>query len=157
MTRYLITSLFIAFLLTASGCKKDKDAEKDSPTFTVKIEGNNWSASNITGVYSAITETTTVAGISGLTEQLQVIFPGRQTGSFDIGSQFGCDCAYINGSANGYLASWGDNPVGRVEITKYDTTQNVVSGTFYFDGYNFDGDMKRFTEGSFTNVPLMLY
>lgn len=158
MRKFMLGSLLMAVVFIASGCKKnDKDDVSGKPTFSVKINGSVWNPSTIAATYLSLIDETQVTALTGLTDELIIYFPGKITGTFDAGYE-GCDFTYANGALNVYsTAPFFDNPVGHLEITRFDTINNVLDGTFFFEGYNDNNELKRFTEGSFSNIVLYKY
>lgn len=173
---FTLSSLFLI------GCQKKEDnptgpgdggnTQTGAGTMSAKIDNVNWSASAIPG--SPIPAAYADFSVSGSQSVLQIMgtqISGstastilislnnvRSTGEYSLGvpglNYFGYGVvSYSDGSAYGTAYQPGqDQYTGKVTITKFDETNKIVSGTFYFTAKAASGNAtgeKRITEGKF--------
>ncbi len=121
------------------------------PIFTATVNGTNWSALQVSS--GVVNQTITFAGLDsdGQGEDFNIsITYGEEftprTGNFDMIT----NTAFITGTGitNECIAQ-----TGSVTFTTFDTTNNLVSGTFEFTCQDTDGNETTVTNGSFQNIP----
>lgn len=154
MKKIMLISLLSVILFSSTGCKKDKD-EVEATAVSVKFDGNTWTANLSTAVYVSANGLTAISASSGLSEQLQIIFRGNSTGTYNLTTDFEdayCAFAYMSGDI--YSSAVANVPTGQIIVTKYDQEKMLISGTFNFTGTTFQDETKVFTDGVFTNVKL---
>jgi len=171
------TLLFFALaLLTTSvlvtGCKKDENpadggggsgggTQTGAGTMSAKIDGQNWSSTSIPGLpgaYAIYTSNnltligTQVQGTSASTFNI-TIANVTSTGEFRLGllpvGSFQGVGAY--GTSAGQVWTTTDTETGTVRITKLDTQNKIVSGTFSFKCKNPSANpqIRNITDGVF--------
>lgn len=132
--------------------------------FTAKINGEDFVAtsSSIESSYST-TSLGNEFNISGITTtgksiSIQIINPAVATfpASFNISNLTLLQYTDTSLGTNGAFSSYNqttDVSTGTVTITKFDTTNNKVSGTFSFTAYNStDTTTRSITNGVFNNI-----
>lgn len=148
----MLISLLSVLLFNSTGCKKDKD-EEEATAVSVKFDGNTWTASLSAAIYISANGVTAITASSGLSEQLQIIFKGNTTGTYNLVTGVeDAYCAFYFMSSDIYTTVFADVPIGQIVVTKYDQEKKLISGTFHFTGINIDDETKIFSEGVFTNV-----
>ena len=165
------TLLFFALaLLTTSilvtGCKKDENpadggnTQTGAGTMSAKIDGQSWSSTSIPGLPGAYaTYTGNILTITG--SQLQgtsatflniTIVNVTGTGEFRLGtdSAQGAGTYGTSGTSDGQWTTT-DTETGTVRITKLDTQNKIVSGTFSFRCKNPSANpqIRNITDGRF--------
>lgn len=154
MKKSAISCLLLFVLLFSFGCQKD-DPITAKPGLSVKIDGTTWTGQVNTGIYDTQQNLTLISGAnSTLTEQLQLVFIGNSTGTYNFNANDMVTAgafAYMN-TIDIYTSIAANTPVGQIVVTEYDKTYHTLSGTFHFEAYNFDDRKKVFTEGVFTKV-----
>jgi len=169
------TLLFFALaLLTTSvlltGCKKDENpadggsgggnTQTGAGTMSAKIDGQSWSSTSIPGLPGAYaTYTGNILTITG--SQLQgtsatflniTIVNVTGTGEFRLGtdSAQGVGTYGTSGTSDGQWTTT-DTETGTVRITKLDTQNKIVSGTFSFRcrSTNATPEIRNITDGRF--------
>jgi hypothetical protein len=152
MKKIMLISLLSAILISSTSCKKDKD-ETEATAVSVKIDGNTWTAGLSAAIYVSGSGQTFITASSGLSEQLQIIFKGNTTGTYNLVTGVeDAYCAFFYMSSDIYTTAFEDVPIGQIVITKYDQEKKLISGTFHFTAINYDDETKVFSEGVFTNV-----
>jgi hypothetical protein len=166
------TLLFFALaLLTTSilvtGCKKDENpadggsgggnTQTGAGTMSAKIDGQSWSSTSIPGLPGAYaTYTGNILTITG--SQLQgtsatflniTIVNVTGTGEFRLPAQ-GVGTYGTSGTSDGQWTTT-DTETGTVRITKLDTQNKIVSGTFSFKCKNPSANpqIRNITDGRF--------
>jgi len=174
------TLLFFALaLLTTSvlltGCKKDENpadggsgggnTQTGAGTMSAKIDGQDWSATSIPGsplpgAYATYTNNnltiigTQLQGTSASTFNI-TIANVTGTGDFRLGLAPGAGsfqgiAAYATSAGQAWVTT--DTETGTVKITKLDTQNKIVSGTFSFRcraGNNVTPEIRNITDGRF--------
>jgi hypothetical protein len=172
------TLLFFALaLLTTSilvtGCKKDENpadggsgggnTQTGAGTMSAKIDGQSWSSTSIPGspipgAYATYTSNnltligTQVQGTSASTFNITILNV-TGTGEFRLGllpvGSFQGVGAY--GTSAGQAWATTDTETGTVKITKFDTQNKIVSGTFSFRcrSTNATPEIRNITDGVF--------
>jgi len=150
------TLLFFALaLLTTSvlltGCKKDENpadggsgggnTQTGAGTMSAKIDGQSWSSTSIPGspipgayaVYTGNLLTITGSQVQGTSATFLniTILNVTGTGEFRLGSDSGQGAGTYGTSANEQWTTT-ETETGTVKITKFDTQNKIVSGTFSF-------------------------
>jgi len=83
MKKSAIPCQLIFVLLFSFGCKKDNHIPARTG-LSVKIDGTTWTGQVNTGIYDAQQNLTFITGANKtLTEQLQVVFVGNNTGIYN--------------------------------------------------------------------------
>ncbi len=168
--------LFVAFLflLTASECKKPKQLTPDNPyglpnatqtganIFACRLNGQNWiSKSSIFNLGGGITKDTLYAhGSNPISstyyEQFDIAITDFVTGrNFfmlnDTTRRFAKFSTnkpcFLN--ASGYGIGYGKNYTGELSLTKVDTVNKILSGTFWFNIKTDYCDTLKITDGRF--------
>lgn len=137
-------------LVFISSCKKDENDNKPQPSLSVKIDGVEWTTTNIQATYTDINNVLQIIGTASgdLSDFLHVSSKGYQVGTYAC-SEMGNTCTYKS-----YTSSFDFDSDGEIIITSSDTINNLVSGTFHFTGINIQSpsNSKVFTEGKFENI-----
>lgn len=161
----LILTVFVAL----TSCKKDDPEEGNNGDFylNVKIDGTDFSADlsdpETWGAFKyhagtlSISVPKNTANVGEGTIMLNLLsgYNGAGTYTVGVGSTGNNYARYTTGSmATGNLNSWNaetsHNSSGTGTITITSDANNIVEGTFQFDGYNNTNQTtKHFTEGKF--------
>jgi Family of unknown function (DUF6252) len=153
--------LFAVIFYLASCTKEVSEEHGTSPVvpgsgnFTATISGTAWSADSLqmalvgNGVVN-------ISGLAKTGEQISMILPSFKTGTYTVNSNSSGYALYVNFNdpqGNVYLSNVGSSS-GSVVISKIDTVNKVISGTFSFSVTNsVDMTVKTITNGSFNNIP----
>ena len=145
---YIIVGLGATLLL--GGCTKEEIlnvAENYIPLFTAKIDGQAWTgAGSWTEAQEQIVISATSTNTSTVAFTLRAKGPGEYplTGA-DLGGNYG---SYVHKDTVLFAKS------GKVIITKYDSANGRISGTFEFEAKNSAGTItKSVSEGKFNDIP----
>jgi len=155
MKNHALISILLVILIFTFGCKKEKDETTSSAaSFSAKVEGTLWSGSIIMATHSTSGNFTTImaTGTSPF-DQIALDFTGSNTGTYGMNDDNLGSVAIGNTS---FTTMYSSSPVGQIAITKYDETNKLISGTFYFNGEDIDGKVYHVTEGKFENVALTI-
>lgn len=155
MKNSALISILLVLLVFTSGCKKDKDETTNSAaSFSAKVDGTLWQGSVIMAMHSTNGNFTSIiaTGTSPF-DQIALDFTGSGTGTYSMNDDNLCSVVIGNIS---FTTLYISKPVGQIVITKYDETNKLISGTFYFNGEDFDGKLYHVTEGKFENVALTI-
>jgi hypothetical protein len=147
--------MLLVILVFTFGCKKDKDDTTSSAaSFSAKVEGTLWSGSIIMASHSTSGNFTSIiaTGTSPF-DQIALDFTGSNTGTYNINDENLGSVVIGNTS---FTTLYSTSNVGQIVITKYDEAKKLISGTFHFNGEDFDGKVYHVTEGKFENVALVL-
>ncbi len=154
MKKSAISCLLLFVLLLSFGCKKD-DPITAKPGLSVKIDGTTWTGQVNAGIYVVQQNLTIITGANtNLTEQLQLVFIGNSTGTYNFTANDMVSSgafAYMT-TVDMYTTIAATIPIGQIVVTEYDKTNHTLSGTFHFEAYNFEDQKKVFTEGVFTKL-----
>lgn len=158
----LFIGLLISSLTIFNSCKKD-----ELPSMSCKIGGTTWLSTFRVSVMGEID----LGGISGVLitatngadanladgEYFAILIRGNEVKSYDLaiameGAKFQCAAVYFPNGLNTATKFIGTS--GTVEITKVDTDNQKISGTFSFEMKNSitDTDTKSITTGVFNNL-----
>lgn len=163
----LITALILLTGISLISCQKDYDplgilnTPTGSGSFTAKIDGAEWVATNIkTAQISA-----GIIAIYGTSPQKSLVFIVADSGVHNytlstptvsnVAAWTDSTSVTSQGQAAFTSNSWNvDGNYGMLNITRIDTVNKTMSGTFNVKVYRPIDSMKRtFTEGVFTNIP----
>jgi hypothetical protein len=154
-----LSILMIAIMMVAFfACKKKSDTTTPavlSASFSSKIGGTTWTATAVSAGY--MSGTFTIAAVKS-SETMGLSFAGTGTGtySFDSENNWGIGTVGSSSFSSLYATEFGYSPSGQVVITKWDATAKLVSGTFSYDAYDFNGTLYHVTAGQFSNVPTVV-
>lgn len=174
--------LFTTMIIFITGCqKKDENpigpgdggnTQTGAGTMSCKVDGENWSATQIPSSpypaafanletqsnYTLLTITgTQISGTSSASTIYLSLLNVSSTGEYNLGAMTGTSgnqgiatMGYSDGK--GYGTTGETEYIGKVTITKFDQTNKIVSGTFYFTAKGISGGAtgkKIVTEGKF--------
>ena len=153
--KIFLSLALIAFVML--GCSKDDDGNNDGNNnnnppasgLTAKIDGAAWTSSlNIVTIKDGMTS---IVGSTAKGTTLTINIVSDSTGTYQLDDSSVHTAMLVDGS--GTYTSAGDSLAGgEVVISDIDTTDSTITGTFYFDLYDFSGGKKSVTEGTFTNL-----
>lgn len=157
-----------AFLLAVVvGCSKDDDSSDnnsaDNGQLVAKIDGSDFSVKNQVAatLYNGFFNITAIKPSTGETITITVSDAGE--GTFDLGpDENALSGAAYNISGEDSYGSAAEGGSGEIKITKIDTDNNTVTGTFKFtairESFNDNGDIITetitITNGAFNKIPL---
>lgn len=149
----LLLSGFIVLLpLMMVACEKAEDNNGASHHFTARVDGVEWRSADSQLIGSRNEEYLFISGAtSDESETISINFfdfPGT-AGTFNIGTgEYDFHCFYTIGETSYFVFDDILNATGTLVISEI--TDNSVTGTFFFTGFNNDGDQSvSITEGSF--------
>jgi hypothetical protein len=169
----------VAFLLTAitlislTSCQKEVSFEpgyngsnngngtgstSSTGTFTAKINGGAWQAASDKQSATIIAGVINVTGISSNGQMIAISTMGDTVGTYELSNvptESGA-CDYqpdYKTPAKNFTSNSSDDPAnanGKLIITKIDTVNKIITGTFVAKVFNFmDGTSYNVTEGAF--------
>lgn len=150
MKKHIILFSFVCLVLISS-CKKDGSILSNA-IMTAKIDGTKWvSITRVTIQKSGIF---LITGTSTEGQAIEVTINGSTTGTYTLEASTSsasaqCGAIYkptINNSDSTYVSK-----SGQVAISKIDTENQLISGTFNFVVTNLDVT-KNITEGKFSDL-----
>ncbi len=155
MKNQLICLLSIVTVLFVFGCKKDSkitDIINPGASMKCKVNGTSWSA--VSRVTTLQSNKFIVNGTGSLgSDVLNVTFFGATTGTYNLNTtqgqvQFSATYTNDTGNTDSLYTAY----EGTATLTKVDTTNKKVSGTFTFKAKNMQMNNKNITEGTFTDL-----
>ena len=153
MKKLILGTMLAATLLFSFSCKKD-EIETTATGFTAKVEGTVWTAKNMLAGHESLSNLTQISGIGAtVAEQIVLVFKGSGTGTYKMNDD---NTGFVALNNYDFTSFFSENPVGEIVITKYDVTNQKISGTFKFEGEDIDGTVYDVTEGKFDNVQLVI-
>ena len=154
MRRIILVSMLSITLVFSMSCKKDDKTATATASFSAKVNGTLWTASNFLAGHQSLGNTSTVTGLgTTAAEMINIDFTGSGTGTYKMNdSNMG---SVTIGSIN-CTTFFSDPPVGEIVITKYDAANSKISGTFSFKAEDMSGTVYTITEGKFDNVELVI-
>lgn len=145
---YIIVGLGAALLL--GGCTKEEirnAATNFLPIFNAKIDGQTWTGA---GSWTEAKEQLVISATSTNTSTLAFTLNAKGTGEYPLtGADLGGNYAsYVHKDTVLFARS------GKVIITKFDSANGRISGTFEFEAKNSAGTItKSVSEGKFNDIP----
>lgn len=177
----LVILVVSAIVLFTTGCKKEENpvnpgdggnTQTGAGTMSCKVDGENWSATQIPSSpypaafanletrsnYTLLTITgSQITGTSSASTIYLSLLNISSTGEYNLGAMTSTSgnqgiatMGYSDGK--GYGTTGETEYIGKVTITKFDQTNKIVSGTFYFTAKGITGGAtgkKVVTEGKF--------
>jgi len=154
MKNQALISMLLVILVFTFSCKKDEPVSSTA-NYSAKVEGTLWSASIMTATHFRDGNLTMItAGGSYTSDQISLDFIGSGTGTFIMNDD---NMGSVNIGNTSFTSMFSSSPVGQIVITKYDVENKLISGTFYFNGEDMDGNAYHVTEGKFENVELAIF
>lgn len=179
--RTLVILFVSTFILFTTGCKKEENpvnpdnggnTQTGAGTMSCKVDGENWSATQIPNSpypaafanletqtnYTLLTITgSQITGTSSASTIYLSLLNISSTGEYNLGAMTSysgnqgiATIAYSDGK--GFGTTGETEYIGKVTITKFDQTNKIVSGTFYFTAKGLSGGAtgkKVITDGKF--------
>ncbi len=131
-------------------------------SFKVDIDGQTFVADHSTAI--TVLGRTTIAGVKNDGEAVTLSFSGAGIGNYSLfPSNLDGSATYLPADdSNLYLNEFENDTIAKIEISKYDIENHVVSGTFEFiasryldpEDESLGTETKVFNNGTFENVPL---
>jgi hypothetical protein len=154
MKKTSLISILLVLLVFTISCKKD-DPASSSTSFSAKIEGTLFQGSVMMASHFTSGNLNTITAVgTNPADQISLDFTGSANGTYVMNSGNMGSAAIGN---NSFASMFSSSPVGEIVITKYDAANKLISGTFYFNGEDIDGNVFHVTEGKFENVALTTY
>ena len=152
MKNHALIPILLVILVFTFGCKKDNASDNSPASYSVKVNGNAFAVSLMVAEYMPSGNLTAIsAAASNKTDFISIQFIGSATGTYIINEN---NAGAVNMGNNSYMSIFSPIPVGQIVITKFDLANKLISGTFYFDAEDIDGNVSHVTEGKFENVEL---
>ena len=151
MKKISFVILMICMVLLTGSCKKDSNGNTIYK-MSASIDGKQWTALLPGGVHSSGYLVITGTSITG--ETMIITAKGDNTGTYELSvlppkaDCLGTYKATLSASAADTYASTS----GKIVLTKFDKTNNLVSGTFEFTLANTALATKQITLGTFNDV-----
>ena len=140
------------FSVLLSGCKKDDS--NPIPGFSAKINGAAWTSTITVAGHSTFNNLTSITATNtAMNENFSIILKGSGTGTYNLNED---NTVSVVVGTYDFTSLFMDPPVGSVVISKWDVTNNLVSGSFTFDGADIDDVVYHVTEGKFDNITLQI-
>jgi len=153
MKKIILVTLLAATLLISFSCKKD-ETESTATSFSAKINGTLWTATNMLAGHELLNNTTQITAMgASVSEQISLVFTGSGTGTFKMNDD---NVGSVTVGNSDFTSFFSDVPEGEIVITKYDLSNMKISGTFAFKGEDIDGTVYTLTEGKFQNINLVV-
>jgi len=156
MKHILTLSVVVCMLFAITSCKKDaklNDIINPTASMKCKIDGTAWSAQ--TRVTTIQSNKVIINGTGSLgSDVLNITTFGTTTGTYNLSTtvpiqtQFSATFTNNTNSTDSLYTAYS----GSVTLTKVDTVNKRISGTFYFHAKNMQLLNKTVTEGSFTDL-----
>jgi hypothetical protein len=149
--QFPIQALFLLILLL-SGCMKDYEAVDE---LSFKADGELVTANSVSCHLRDNRESITITAFLSKTDNsnLSINLKANRVGTYVFTNNYLDGRADIITYPDGwYFSNTTKSPEGQVVITKYDTTNWLISGTFSFVAYKDSVVRKVITEGKFKNL-----
>jgi hypothetical protein len=149
--KFPIQALFLLILLLA-GCMKDYEAVDE---LSFKADGELVTANSVSCHLRDNRESITITAFLSKTDNsnLSINLKANRVGTYVFTNNYLDGRADIITYPDGwYFSNTTKTPEGQVVITKYDTTNWLISGTFSFVAYKDSVVKKVITEGKFKNL-----
>jgi hypothetical protein len=149
--KFTIQALFMLILLL-SGCMKDYEAVDE---LSFKADGELVTANSVSCHLRDNRESITITAFLSKTDNsnLSINLKANRVGTYVFTNNYLDGRADIITYPDGwYFSNTTKSPEGQVVITKYDTTNWLISGTFSFVAYKDSVVKKVITEGKFKNL-----
>jgi hypothetical protein len=157
--------LGLVLTTTLFSCKKDDDENVLTASMSATINDGTFADDGVTfnttasNAWTSLTRVTvmtnnviTIAGTSLLGDAVDVTIYGTTEGTYNLGianQAIQCGCALLTTYNNARVTFASTS--GTVVLTKVDTNEKVISGTFSFVLYS-GGVFKTITNGNFENL-----
>ncbi len=158
MKKFITASLFLAFTLLLTNCKKDKDEDKASWTSTV--DGTTFAGNYGIGTLETDRNKFFVVLYESSTKvdkYIEVSIAPNGNDEIEVGKTYimdNSDASYQEDSNIQYSTS---NSANTITLSKYDKSTNKVSGTFTFKARSIGSSNEILVTGSFTNIPFTVF
>lgn len=143
MKKLLLACLMMSVLALSISCKKDKDDEPKAG-ISFKVDGKAWQST--TALAQRAGGVTQIAATNA-DGTLQFLVAINGTGTFSANDEI--MMTYQAGMKT-YFADEELDPDAKIIITKYDTANSIIEGTFSFKAYDMEGNFVNITEGKIT-------
>lgn len=150
--------LYMAFILTSLliiSCKGDDEKSLSVPSITMKINGNNWTASPTP--VALLHNGLIIRGQVSNADFMELRLNGSALGTYilDDGGENGVG---YQKDTEFFPLNDDYGPGASIELIEFNINDGTVSGTFSFSQTNLvDGSEWVFSEGEFNNIPLQSY
>ncbi|HOI87135.1 MAG TPA: DUF6252 family protein [Lentimicrobium sp.] len=157
MKKLKFLSFLMAALTLVVACSDKDDDKNANPLISVEYNGTKWETTTVVASYTSVTDGTMINATKiSSQDQLVISFTGTTTGTQIFadpgeGALFSISLAGLGS----YTTLFTGGNVGELVITKYDNEKKLISGTFHCTAENFEGDVIEFTNGQFSNIPVM--
>jgi Family of unknown function (DUF6252) len=151
---YVLIPLFLSFISCTKELSKENGGIKQilNGDFYATIDGRQWNADSLQ-LISVSNNGVTISGLGKDSEQITILLPTFQTGTYTLNATSASIAAYSNPQSKIYLSNT-SLANGTVNISNIDTVKHLVSGTFSFTLIDpTDNSQKSVTSGVFNAVP----
>lgn len=126
----------------------DKIPATPAKTMTAKVDGNAWTATNVTAVSSSLTKTIQIIGNGAGGTSIGLVLPYKVLPGVYNTAMFGSLTAQYNPSASTFMMA----ETGKITVTSHDPDAKIIKGSFEFLAKDQVLGEKNITAGSFTAV-----
>ncbi|HSZ33049.1 MAG TPA: DUF6252 family protein [Puia sp.] len=151
---YILIPLLISFISCTKELSQENGGIKQilNGDFYATIDGNQWNADSLQ-LISVSNNGVTISGLGKDSEQITILIPTFQTGTYNLNATSASIAIYSNAQSKTYLSNT-SLANGTVNISNIDTVKHQVSGTFSFTLIDpTDNSQKSITSGVFNAVP----
>lgn len=154
MRKIILVSMLSAILIFSFSCKKDDKATTDTASFSAKVNGTLWTATNMLAGHQTTGNTSNVTGMgTTAAEMISLDFIGNGTGTYKMKDY---NMGSVSIGSIDCTTFFSEKPEGEIVITKYDAANSKISGTFSFKAEDMSGTVYTIKEGKFENVNLVV-
>jgi hypothetical protein len=159
MNQKKLQSILFILILALSGCMKEYEAIN---SLSVKVDGELWTAKNVYCDYNHTAKRAMISAFKpiGVTDKelLFISFDFNGTGIYPYTSDYMKAQSSFTAAPDGMFLSYETkNPEGEIVVTEFDTTNQIISGTYTFAAYHDSVIKKVFTEGKFIKLHYTKY
>jgi len=151
--------IFFVLVLAFTGCMKEYEPAN---SLSVKVDGELWTPKNVYCDYNQVAKRAMISAFkpTGITDKelLFISFNLNGTGNYQFTEDYmNAQCSFTAAPYGMFLSYETKNPEGQIVVTEFDTTNQVISGTYTFVAYHDSTIKKVFTEGQFSNLHYIKY
>lgn len=153
--RIIIFLLICMILMPGTGCRKEAE---DVNVLSVKVDDSLWTAHSISSLFHKQEQVFQITAFFSETDNrnLSLYFHATTKGTYTFDQDYTKANARFSTYPEGMFASYTTlNPEGVIVVTKFDTVNGLISGTFSFVAYSDSVVKKIFSDGKFSNLRYM--
>jgi hypothetical protein len=159
MNQKKLQSILFILILALSGCMKDYETIN---SLSFKVDGELWTAKNVYCDYNQTAKRAMISAFKpiGVTDKelLFICFDMNGTGIYPFTEDYMKAQSSFTAAPYGMFLSYETKkPEGEIVVTEFDTTNQIISGTYTFVAYHDSVIKKVFTEGKFNKIHYIKY